>query len=135
MVTYRKDSARKHWHRPWPIRIALVLLGLVLTFAGLVGWSLEDVYGGDSNRQEYVIGHDAEIGRAFVYGDGGAVVYESTDIADAEAYVESQRGGRNHTVPILLLTGGALSVIFGISPSPRMREPKPATPTGLEVHA
>lgn len=126
MVTYRKDLTRKHWHRPWLVRIALVIVGLVLVLAGSVAWSIEDVYGGDPDRQEYVVGHDAETGRATVYGEDGAVVHEATDIAGAEAYVSSRRGRRNYTTPILLHAAGALSIIAGISPSPLARELKPA---------
>ena len=129
MFTYRKDLAREHWHRPWPIRVFLVLLALILILAGFVGWALETEYGGDSERPEYVIGQEPD--GAFVLGENGEVVYEATDIADAEAWVGSQRGSRNFTVPILLYVGGALSLILGVSPSPLRREAEPATPTHL----
>ena len=126
MFTYRKDLAKKHWHRPWPLRVLLLLLGLFICLIGAVGWSIENVYGGDVDRQEYVIGHDAELGRAFVYGEGGEVVYEATNIADAEAYVESQRGGRNYTVPILFWVTGILLLLLAVGPSPvNSAEPAP----------
>ena len=100
MVTYRKDQEREHWHRPWPLRAALFATGVVLILAGLVGWSLEDVYGGDPDRQEYTVGHEDETGLATIYGENGEVVYESTSIDDAEAWVGNQRGSRNYAVPI-----------------------------------
>jgi hypothetical protein len=131
MVTYRKDLAKKHWHRPWPVRVGLALLGLVLLLAGLVGWELEDVYGGDPDRQEYVIGD--EPGRAVVLGDDGEVVYESTDIADAEAYVQGERGSRDYAVPILLIAGGVLAIIAAVAPSPVRHEPEPTTPPSAGV--
>ena len=127
MVTYRRDKARKHWHRPWLVRVLLVVLGLVFLLAGAVGWSLEDVYGGDPDRQEYVIGH--EDGRGVVYGQDGAVDFESADIAAAEAYVADQRGSRNYTVPIALFALGGLSIMAGISPSPLRQELRPARPS------
>ncbi|MEN8240088.1 MAG: hypothetical protein ABFR53_12915 [Actinomycetota bacterium] len=127
MVTYRKDLAREHWHRPWPVRILLVILGPVMILAGLVGWSLEETYGGDTNVQEYVIEHDAAAGLARVYGENGEMEFEATSIEDAEAYVDGQRGQHNYAVPILLIVLGALSIIAGIAPSPRRRSPNPAT--------
>jgi hypothetical protein len=110
--------------------VVLVLVGLVLLVAAGVGWSLEKEYGGDPDRAEYVIGHDAQTGQATVQGQEG-MVYEASNIADAEAYVESQRGSRNYTVSILLLTGGVLAIIAGIAPSPLARESRPASRTEL----
>lgn len=127
MVTYRKDRARKHWHRPWLVRILLVIMGLVLLLAGAIGWGLEEVYGGDSDRQEYVIGY--EDGRGVVYGQDGAVVFESTDLVGAEAYVANQRGSRNYSVPIVLLALVGLAILAGISPSPLKQELRPARPS------
>lgn len=128
MVTYRKELAREHWHRPWPIRVLLVLLGVVLIMAGGVAWSLEDVYGGDSDRQEYVVGHDALTGTATATGEDGTV-YETDSIADAEAYVESQRGSHSYAVPILLLIGGGMAIVVGIAPVPSKREQRHSVPT------
>ena len=126
MVTYRRDLEKKHWHRPWPVRIVFVVMGVVLVLAGLVAWSLEDVYGGDPNRQEYVIGHEVATGQASVFGENGELVYETVSIADAEAWVEGQRGSRSYTVPVLLIAGGAFAIIAGLSPSPRQK--------GLDPH-
>jgi hypothetical protein len=103
-------------------------MGVVLILVGLVGWGLEDVYGGDPDRQEYMVGHEAETGLATVYGENGEVVYETTSIDDAEAWVGNQRGGRHYAVPGLLIAGGAMAVIAAVSPSPTRRELSPSTP-------
>lgn len=71
------------------------------------------------NAKEYVISEDVETGQVLVHGEDGETVYESTDMGDAEAYTEAQRGSRNYTVPILLIAGGALSVLLGVSPLKR----------------
>jgi hypothetical protein len=130
MVTSRKDLARKHRHRPWPLRVALVFLGLFLIIIGTALWSLETEYGGDSDRPEFVIGHDSEPGAAFVYGEGGEVIYETSSIADAEAYVDGFRGTRNYTVPILILGVGVLSLLVALVPSPQQRLLESPSPTG-----
>lgn len=125
MVTYRKEQTRSGWHRPWPLRVLFVLLGLTLVFAGMVAWSLETEYGGDPDRQEYVVAQ--EVGEPVqVHGEGG-VVFEGTQ-DEVDAWLEAQRGSRNYAVAILLLVGGALLIILGVSPSPLKREPEPARP-------
>lgn len=123
MITYRKDLARKHWHRPWPVRIGLVVVGLVLLLAGSLGWSLETEYGGDPDRPEYTIAQDEVAGTVMVIGEGGDVLYESSDLEDAVAFSESTRGSRNYTVPSLVYAGAALLLIAGVSPSPTTRAP------------
>jgi hypothetical protein len=120
MLTYRRDRARDHWHRPWPIRVLSLLLGLVLFIVGGVAWSLEDVYGGDPDRQEYVIGPEG------VIGENGEVVYETTDMMAAEEWAENQRGGRNYIVPFLLLMSSALLFLVAVAPSPTKRDPEAA---------
>ena len=129
MVTYRRESARKHWHRPGPLRVVLVFLGLFLVLIGTALWSLETEYGGDPDRPEFVIGYDAELGAAFVYGEGGQVVYETTSVADAEAYADSFRGSRNYTTPILVLGVAALSMVVALAPSPKRRLPESTSAT------
>lgn len=119
MVTYRKSLERRGWHRPWPIRILSVFIGLVLLVAGVAIWELETMYGGDPDRQEYVIGWDDELGGAVVLGENGEIVYHANDIDDAESWVEAQRGGRDYTVPILLFAASAIFVLVGVAPSPR----------------
>ncbi len=114
MMIYRRDMTRKGWHRSWPLRVALMVVGLALFVAGGVGWSLEQEYGGDPDRSEYVIGDEGD--RVVVYGERGAVVYEATDIPAAEAYVDSRRGARNFTVPSLLFVGAVLLTILGVAP-------------------
>jgi hypothetical protein len=121
-VTYDPNLEKKGWHRPIPIRISMVLIGLALFLAGNVAWDLESMYGGDPDRQEYVIGWDDELGGAVVLGENGEMVYEATDIDDAEAWVEAQRGSRNYTVPILLIVGSAILVLVGVAPSPRKEQ-------------
>lgn len=119
-MTYRKDLEKKGWHRPWPVRTVSVFVGLVLFAAGGLGWALETEYGGDPDRQEYVIGWDDELGGAVVLGgEHGEIVYQATDLDDAEEWVEAQRGARNYAVPILLFAGSALFLLIGLTPSPR----------------
>jgi hypothetical protein len=76
MVTYRKPLERKGWHRPWPVRVVLVLLGLPLVAWGFAEWALEEEYGGDPDRPEYVMSHEAG-GPVQVHGKSG-VVFEGT---------------------------------------------------------
>lgn len=133
-MTYDRNLEKKGWHRPIPIRIFMVLIGLVLFLAGNVGWDLESIYGGDPDRQEYVIGWDDELGGAVVLGDNGEIVYEATDIDDAEEWVEGQRGSRDYTVPILLIGGGVVLVLVGVAPSPR-KEQTDVGATPIDVNA
>ncbi|MEN8040488.1 MAG: hypothetical protein ABFR95_03200 [Actinomycetota bacterium] len=136
MATYRKDAAREHWHIPWPVRILIAIVGLGMLLLGFVGWALENEYGGDTDRAEYVIGHDVETGLATVQeGERGEVVYEFSSMQDAEAWVQSQRGPRDYTVPVMLLIGGALMIIVGIAPAPSKREAGSIPATGLETPA
>ena len=130
MVTYRKELERKGWHRPWPVRVMLVVVGVVLVLAGLVAWGLEQEYGGDPDRPEYVIAHEA--GRPVqVLGEFG-VVFEGTQ-EEVDAWLEEQRGSRDFTVPILLIVGGAVVGVIGIAPSPQEPEAAilPREPTAL----
>lgn len=115
--TYRRDQTRRGWYRPLLIRIILVVFGPFVLFVGSVLWSLEEEYGGDPDRQEYVIGWDDQIGGQVVQCEGGEVVYEAPDSADAEAWVEAQRGARNFIYAALVLAFGALLVLTGIVPS------------------
>ncbi len=131
MVTYRRDQARRHWHRPWPVRVVLVGVGVVVVLVGLVGWSLEGEYGGDPDREEYVVGHDEATGLATVEGESG-VVFQGTE-AEVDAWLEEQRGSRNYLVPVLLIAGGSLAFLAGLAPSPRARtidRTRPGMPVG-----
>ena len=119
MSSTRSESPEsKGWRSPWPVRVTAVVIGLGLFVAGGVSWELETIYGGDPDRQEYVIGWDDELGGAVVLGEDFGIVYEANDISDAEAWVESQRGGRNYTLPILLFVGSAVFVLIGVAPPP-----------------
>lgn len=116
----RRDLTKKGWYRPLLIRIILVVFGLFVLFVGGVLWSLEEEYGGDPGRQEYVIAWDDQMGH-MVLGEGGEVVYEATDSADAEAWVEARRGARNFIYSILALAFGGLLIVAGLAPSPARR--------------
>lgn len=122
VFTYRKSLERRGWHRPWSVRVLSVIVGLLLLVAGGVGWALETEYGGDPDRQEYVIGWDDQLGGAVVLGENNEIVYDATEIADAEAWVQAQRGSRNYAVPVLLFAGSAILLIVGVAPSPRREE-------------
>lgn len=128
MVTYRRGLSRRGWYRSIPIRVLLIIVGVGLFFVGGVARSLEEEYGGDPDRQEYVIGWDDQLGGAVVLGEGGEVVYDATDVNDAEAWVESQRGSRNFTVPILFMASGVILFVAGVAPSPTRQEPESTAP-------
>lgn len=116
--TYRSDLEQRGWHRPWPLRVVLGLVGVPLILAGLVGWALEQEYGGDEDRKEYVTSQEAS-GPVQVHGESG-VVFEGTQ-EEVDAWLEEQRGSRNFTAPFLLITGGAVLILAGVAPSPKKR--------------
>jgi hypothetical protein len=123
MVTYRKDLARKGWHRSGLVRVLLGLLGVALVFVGTEVWALETEYGGAPDRQDYYVSQEA--GRPVkVYDESGVVVFEGTP-EEVAAWLRIERGARNYTVPILLLVGGALSIVAGVTPSPPSSNPAP----------
>lgn len=129
MVTYKKDLETPGWHRSGPIRATLVVAGILLVLVGMAGWAIETEYGGDPNQPEYIIGWDNEGGHAFVLeGEEGPLAYEATDLADAEAWIESQRGSRDYLIPILLIVGGSILLVAGIAPSPRRDTRQPTQP-------
>jgi hypothetical protein len=114
---------------PWPartrrkesrvgvvVRAVLALVGVIAVLGGVVAWAFESEYGGSEDRTEYVISHDAETGQAFVYGEDGNLVYEGDDIAEAEAWVDRQRGARDYTAPIVMIGGGTLLAMLVVIP-------------------
>ena len=127
MVTYRKELERKGWHRPWPIRVLLVVVGVGLLLGGWVAWDLEQEKGGweGSGLGHHMIEETPD--RVIVRGEDGAIVFEGSSIQEVEAWIEGQRS-RNFTVPILLLAGGAVLLVLGVAPSPRRPEHPNAEP-------
>ena len=120
MVTYRRHLERRGWHRPWPLRLILIVLGGFVVVFGLLLWSFEQDKGGWEGTE---LGHfmvEDSPGRAVVYGEGGEVLFEGTDIAEVEAWIENQRH-RDFTVPFLVITAGAMVVAVGVAPSPKRR--------------
>ena len=116
MVTYRRDLERKGWHRPWPVRVAAVFLGIPIFLLGMVAWSLEDIYGGDDDRQEYVTSE--EVGGPVRVHDQWGIVFEGTQ-EEVDAWLAAERGSRNYTVPFVMTALGVLLVLVGVTPSPR----------------
>jgi len=84
-------------------------------FVGIEAWALETEHGGDPDSQQYYVSQEA--GKPVqVHGEEG-VVFEGTS-EEVAAWLKAERGSRNYTVPILLLIGGALSILAGVTPSP-----------------
>ena len=119
MVTYQKHLAARGWHRSTRARVLLVILGLLVFYVGMAAWGLETEYGGDPNLPEYVIEMRNDTGEVLVAeGEEGAVVFEGTSLAEAEAWVERQRGARDYRVPALVMIVGAVVLLLGVTPSP-----------------
>ncbi len=119
MFTYERELERRRRHRPWLLRVVLVVLGLLVTLFGWLMWSLEQEKGGweDSGLGHFVVGHDVQTGRAVVWGEDGEILYEADTAEDVDAWIESRRS-RDFTIPLLVVAGGVLLVVFGVAPSP-----------------
>lgn len=106
--------------RSWWARMLLVLVGLVVMFAGLVAWGVEDEYGSDTNFKIEI----RPEGRAFVYdvdeqAQSGSPVFEGT-AQEAAAYVDRRRAeGESFVVPALIVGAGATLVVVSVT----MRRP------------
>ena len=135
MFTYRREQERKGWHRPWPLRLLFVVVALFVGLLGLVGWSLEKDMGGwdDSGLGHHMVEEDQLANRVLVRGENNEILFEGTNMVEANEWIESQRNF-DFTTPILLLVGAALLLIAGIGPSLRRAEPSPVPPR-IEVHA
>lgn len=120
MVTYRRELERKGWHRPFPVRILLLIVGLGLLLAGWVAWDLEQEKGGwEGSGLGHFVVEDDELGDGvLVRGENDEILFEGDSYEDVDEWIESQRN-RNFTVPILLLASGALFLVAGIGPSPK----------------
>lgn len=129
MFTYRRELERKGWHRPWLLRLFLVVVGLFVGLLGFVGWSLEKDMGGweGSDLGHHMVEEDYRAGRVLVRGENNEILFEGTSPEEANAWIESQRNF-DFTVPILLLVGAGLLLIAGVGPSLRRPEPKHASP-------
>ena len=123
MVTYRKDLSRRGGRRSGLARVVFGLLGLALIFVGVEAWALETEYGGDPDREDYSVSEGEPVQ---VYGEDG-LVFEGTS-EEVAAWLRAARGSRNYTVPILLLVGGAISLLAGVTPSPLERDPREGVP-------
>ena len=129
MFTYRKELERRGWHRPWPVRLVLVVAGLFIGLIGLVGWSLEKDKGGweGSGLGHHMVEEDQTANRVLIRGENNEILFEGSSLEEANAWIDSQRNF-DFTVPILLLTASGLLVIAGIGPSLRKPEPNNSSP-------
>ena len=121
MTTGRPGIGRLRWRRPIAVRIVLIVLGALVIFVGYVAWALETEYGGDPDRQEYVVGQEAGGPvRAFTIGENGQeiVAFEGTQ-EEVDAFLERERGSRNYTVPALILAGGGIMTLLAAWPVDR----------------
>lgn len=124
MWTYRRESERKGWwHRPWPVRVLSVLVGVCLVLFGMVLWGLEQEEGGweGSGLGHHVVGYDELTDEVVVWNEDGEIVFRGTDMGEADAWIESQRS-RDFTVPILVMAGGGLLIALGVAPSPATQD-------------
>lgn len=118
MATRRTGIARWRWRRSIAVRVVLIVLGALVIFSGYVAWALETEYGGDPDRQEYVVGQEAGGPvRAFTIDDNGEeiVAFQGTQ-EEVDAFLERERGGRNYTVPALILAAGGIVALLGAWP-------------------
>lgn len=122
MFTYRRHLERRGWHRPWPLRVVLVVLGVVVTLSGWFMWTLEQEKGGweGSGLGHFVVGDDEQTGRVVVWGEEGEILYEARRSEDVDAWIESQRH-RDFTIPAFVIAGGVLLTVVGVAPSLRVK--------------
>lgn len=122
MFTYERELERRGWHRAWPLRVVLVVLGSFVVLSGSLMWSLEQEKGGweGSGLGHFVVGEDEQTGRAVVWGEEGEILFEARRIQDVDAWIESRRN-RDFTIPALVIAGGGLLVVLGIAPSLRAK--------------
>jgi hypothetical protein len=121
------QATKRSWRQSITVRILLILFGVILGTVGYVAFALETEYGGDVDRVEYVIAHEAGGSvQALTTDESGheVVAFEGTQ-AEVDAFLERERGSRNYTVPILLLAGGAVTALLGVVP-PRTAPGTPA---------
>lgn len=119
MSTYRGESGRVRWHRPWSLRVFSVLLGVGFVLFGLVLWGLEQEKGGweGSGLGHHVVSYDELTDEVVVWNEDGAIVFRGSDMGEADEWIESQRT-RNFAAPILVAVAGGLLIAFGVVSSP-----------------
>lgn len=100
-------------------RAILAILAIFVGLAGVVSWALEQEYGGNPDRPEFVIEEtvDPPAVRVFSVDERTGVselAFEGTSRAEAEDYVAGWCGSRNFAVPLLLIAGslGMFAVAF-----------------------
>ena len=118
-------SPRQSYEIPVAVRIIGAVVGLILISVGRVAWSFEREYGGDADRPEYVVAQEGD--EVSVIDEAGRIVYRTDTPENADAWVEEQRGGRDFTVPVILLAAGALTLVAVILPSLPARLVRPRT--------
>jgi hypothetical protein len=111
--------------RRWQ-RIGLVVLGVIVVFAGLVAWTVEDQYGH---------GLDFTLEGRFVYETGvDRPVFEGS-AEEAREYMERRRAAveRDFVVPGVVIVLGVALVIASFLPWQKLRERSvPGTDTSAE---
>jgi hypothetical protein len=115
--------------RSIPFRLGFAFVGVAALLFGLLLWSLEQEYGGWEGSglgDHMVVGQDETTGMAVVIGDGGEVLFEGSSYEEADAWIDAQRS-RDFTVPIVVMSAGAVSVLVAFIPWGR-REPVEAMP-------
>ena len=95
---------------PRPVRIVLIVLGVVVVLGGMFAWAIEDEYGSGLNYST-----EEQGGVTYVYEDqaGQEPVFVGSQ-EEAFAYMEEQRAARESFVlPGATIAVGAILVIVG----------------------
>jgi hypothetical protein len=99
-------------------RAMLVVFGLILVFAGLVAWGIEDEYGSGLN---FFVVEGPATTTVYEESDGRRLLFEGTP-QEARAYMERARAAReSFLVPSLIIALGAVLVVVGLVPWRRLR--------------
>lgn len=120
------------WHPTRSSRITLGILGVLVTVAGLAGWSLETEYGGRGPGEMEMLPDGTvkvyDIDDQHVDAEGHQLrilVFEGTQ-EEADAWAEQRRSeGRSYLVPALIIAGGAAMLTGAVFPSIGERRPGP----------
>lgn len=96
-------------------RVALVVVGLIIAFAGTVAWSLENEYGSGLNFSlSSTAGGNWVVSQIDEQGGTSSVVFEGSQ-EEATAYTEEQRAaGESFLVPGLVIAAGVLVVAVAV---------------------